>query len=134
MKIFQIIQLHFTSLGIIRSDQHTCNKKILVGFIIFWFAVGLQLEYLLFEANGFMELMECISSLSGSAIIFVCFAAIVFSRDAVFDSIDQIEEIIDSSKTGFYHTKLFYTSIDTLNFRKKTSEIKKILYEKEPTG
>lgn len=58
-----------------------------------------QLVYIAYVANGFMEYMECIGVISGNIIVFVCYVTIVFKCILLFENIDKMEELIDSSKT-----------------------------------
>lgn len=54
---------------------------------------------LFYVASDFMEYMEGICTTSATIIIFVCFAAKVFGKTKLFNIIDNIEKIINASKT-----------------------------------
>lgn len=104
MKIFRTIQGQYAILGIIRPSsqsnhqKYSFNKRIFFEFFMFVWCIGLQLVYLFYEANGFMEYMECICSASAGAIVLICFMAILFRKSLLFKSIDNLEEFIDSSE------------------------------------
>lgn len=106
MKIFRTIQKQYAVLGISASEQliqkYAVSGKELVGFLLFGCLIISQLIYIFRVANGFMEYIVCICSVSGGIIVFVCFAAIVFEKVTVFACIDSIEKLIDISKRRSY--------------------------------
>lgn len=110
MKIFQTVRKKYAMAGISASQQWTqkyaFNNKELFGFLIFGFVIVSQLVYIFFVANDLMEYMECASTGSGTIIMFACFAGIVFRRTALFETIDNIEKLIDTSKTNL-NSKIF---------------------------
>lgn len=102
MEIFQTAQTHFAVLGIRPSNQTTRkysdNRKILFGFLLFVCNAVSQFVYIVHVANGFMEFMDCICATSGSTIVFVGFTTIVFKRTLLFENIDNLQKLIDTSK------------------------------------
>lgn len=105
MKIFQTIQRQYAILGITSTSnesigKYSFNRRMLLGFILFACTTASQLMYICCVANDFMEYIECVGVISGSIIVFVCFAAIAFKRILLFDNIDKMEKHIDSSKTA----------------------------------
>lgn len=102
MKIFQTIRKQFAIVGIENTSNQSnrklaLTKKIVCGFILCLTIVS-QFLYVLCVANGFMENIEAVCTFSASIIIFVGFMALVFRRTLLFESIDMIERLVDSSK------------------------------------
>lgn len=56
-----------------------------------------QTVYIYHVADGFMEYMMCISSISATFTMFVCIAAIVYRKDKLFKCFDNTEKFIDTS-------------------------------------
>lgn len=101
MKIFQTVRKHYAIMGISSPSDQSASEIVLLGFLIFGCSFASQFMYIFRVASGFMEYMECVSSLSAGGIIFVSFAAIVFRKRTLFESIDNIEKLVDSSKADF---------------------------------
>lgn len=104
MRIFQRIQRQYAILGIRPSKRWLQNDlpfngRIALGFSLFACLICSQFVYIIYVANDFMEYIECICSVSGAIITFVCFAAVVYRRTTLFDGIGDIEKLIDTSKT-----------------------------------
>lgn len=104
MKIFTVIQKNYAILGINNSSKQSTqedptNKRILFGFLLFGCVIGSQLIYISRVASGFMEYMVCISSISSSALTIISFAAVVFQEHKLFECIDRMEKLVDSSET-----------------------------------
>lgn len=101
MIIFRTVRNKYAMVGISSSNQWTqkysFNKRECFGFLLFGCVTVSQLVYVFYVANGLMEYMECISTGSGTIIMFVCFAAIVFRKTKFFESIDDFEKLIDTS-------------------------------------
>lgn len=101
MKIFQTIRKQYAIVGISSSNQSTqkylFNERILIIFILFGCTIVSQFVYI-YVANSFMDCVDCVFSLSAGIIVCVCFLAIVFRRATLFECIDSIEKLIDSSK------------------------------------
>lgn len=105
MKILKTVQEHYVTLDIQSSSNQSIENKpfrvrIGFGFLLFEYLLISQLVYLYYVANDFMEYMDCISSISAGMILFVSLAAIVFRKTTLFESIDMIEKLIDTSKTA----------------------------------
>lgn len=104
IKIFRTVREHYAIVGISPttlnpSQRFPFNNKVLLGFSSFVCTTVSQFVYILHVARSFMEYMECVCSLSGTIIIFDCFMAIVFRKTTLFETIDDIEELIDFSKS-----------------------------------
>lgn len=103
MKIFTIIQSQLATLGISPSNQSTrkCpfSRRVLFGFFLSGCCFVSLFGYIFHVANDFMDYVSCICATSGIIIIFVCFVAIVYRRTTLFDSIERLEKLIETSKT-----------------------------------
>lgn len=100
MKILQTIQRQFALLDIVPSNQtHRLSNKILLGFSSILCSIVSQLMYIFRVASGIMDYMGCICSMFASINMFVSFAAIVSKRALIFQNLETIENLIDSSKT-----------------------------------
>lgn len=98
-KLLEIVQMHYTTLGICSSHQkHSFNKRILFGFILFGWVIVLHFMYIFRVANDFMDYMVCICSLSGNSITFICFVAAVLKSNLLFKIIDNMEVLVDASE------------------------------------
>lgn len=102
MKIFQTVQEQLAIVGICSSNQSiqklSFNKRIVFGFFVFGCQIVSHFVYTFHVANEFMEYMQCICATSGSILILIGFTAIVFGKAALFESINNIEQVIDSSE------------------------------------
>lgn len=107
MKIFRNVQKRYKTLGIIPSNQSaqkcSFNTRIIVGFCLFAYLIVAQFVYILQVATGFMQYMGCICSASAGTIVFVCFAAVVLRKTTLFECIDQIEKLINTSELLLRH-------------------------------
>lgn len=102
-EIFLTVRMQYTLLGISNAPTQTkrfdsSKKKLVFGFLLFGCNIAAQFVTIFHVASEFMEYVNCISVSSGLVIIFVCFAATVFRKTLLFNSIDSIEKIIDSSE------------------------------------
>lgn len=112
MKILQIVQKYFTIVGISPSNQSMTNdesikKKIFVGLLLFGYPTISQAVYIIDGASGFIEYMECVCVVAASTIVSVCFSVIVFRTTMIFESIQSIETLIDTSESIF-NKLIFY--------------------------
>lgn len=102
MKIFQIVQQRYATLGISPSQQspqkQSFNGRIFFGFFLFAYLILSQVVYIFEMDAGSMGYMECVCSFSGSILIIVGFAAIVLRKDLLFKTIDNMEQLFDTSK------------------------------------
>lgn len=119
LKIFRVIQRHFTILGIHPTNQsnqkNPTNKRIVVGFLLFACFIPSQYVYFFYVASDFMEYMECFCSMSASMIIFINLLAIVFKKTLLFENIEKIEKLIETSE--LFHKLILFTilKINNLN-------------------
>lgn len=103
MKILRTLRKQFAIVGIFSSSNSSTkrlplNYRLLLGFFLFGCTIASQCVYI-WVANDLIDCVECICSLSAGCIIFVCFAAIVFRKSELFETIDNMEKLIDTSKT-----------------------------------
>lgn len=99
MKIFRDIQKQYAMVGISSTRKHSFNTRVIIGLLLFACIMTSHFLYIVRVANGFLEYMVCIGSLCGNLITFISFAAIVFKQSLLFESIDDIEKLIGTSKT-----------------------------------
>lgn len=98
MKILEIVQKHYATMGIMSSEKYPLNKRILAVFSIFGCGVvSLGVEFF-HVSNHLMESIICLCLMFGVIITFNCFAAIVFKRSLLFENINKIETLIDTSE------------------------------------
>lgn len=105
MKVFQTIQKQFAILGISSPrppiQKYPFNERIYFGFLLFGCSTVSKFVYIFHVASGFIEYVECVSVISGSIIIIVCFGAIVFRKSTIFESVDLMEKLLDASESPF---------------------------------
>lgn len=129
MKVLKTVRRHYVVLGI--SPAQRLSKRVLGGFLLFGYLIVSQFVYFFYKADDFMESMECFCSASGSIIMFIGFAVSVVKRALLFESIANIEQLIDSSepysiylfpceitlKLNFYHLGCAYPKSEALFFK-----------------
>lgn len=105
MKIFQTVRKQYAIVGISSSPRLAkynsfSNKISFVNFcfLLYGCLITSQFVYIFGVANGFMDYIVCVSSTSSSIILLVCFAAIVFRKTILFDCMDNMEQLINTSK------------------------------------
>lgn len=102
MKIFQIVQRRYATLGISPSQQsprkYPFNGRILFGFLLFAYVISSQTVNIFEMDASFMGYVECFCSFSGTVLLLVAFAAIVLRKNLLFKTIDNMEKLIDTSK------------------------------------
>lgn len=105
MKIFRTVQKQYAIIGVSPSNQalrkYPFDERVLSVFLSIASYVILQCVYMFHGANSFMAQVECICSLFGAIMIFACFAAIEFRETTLFQSIGNIERLVDTSKTSY---------------------------------
>lgn len=103
IKILELVQRHYAILGITPSNQspqkYSFNRRVFFGFLLFGCVIVLHMMYIFRVANGFMDYIVCICSLSGNTITFICFAAVVFKSNLLFEMIGNMETLIDTSES-----------------------------------
>lgn len=117
MKIFQTVQRHYAILGISSSNQLNELCKIVLFFFTFGCSIVLQFLYIFRVANGFMDYVEGICMTSSSIITFVSFSAIVFKKPVLFECIDNIERLINKSKSPYFQIvviELFHSKTEII--------------------
>lgn len=95
MKIFEIVRRQYATLGISSSSF---DIRMLCGFLVFGYVIVSHFLYIIYVTSGFMEYVNSINSTSATIVTSTGFAAIVFRRATLFESIDSIEKLIDASK------------------------------------
>lgn len=106
MKIFQTVQTHYATLGIsFLNRSASSSKRVNFGFLSFGCIFVSQSWYTFHVASSFMEYVEGICASSGTTINFACFAAIVFRKATLFETIDNFERLINTRnfRIGYIH-------------------------------
>lgn len=105
MKIFEMIQRNYVTLGVSPLNQWTekylFNGRILFGVLLFGYLILSQVAYIFRVASEFTEYVECISTTSASFIILVSFAAIVHRKTTLFECIANMEKLINTCMCQF---------------------------------
>lgn len=99
--MFIAFKVNYAILGITAYQSlqpYPFNIKILLAFLMFSLSTTSHLTYIFNVANTFTEYTECITTTSGSFIISVCFATMVFKMTTLFEFISQLEEIVKMSE------------------------------------
>lgn len=104
MKLFNTFKANYAILGITAYQSlqpYPFNIKILMTFLMFSLSTTSHLVYTFYVANTFTEYTECITTTSGSFIISLCFATMVFKMTTLFEFIAKIEELVTMSRSTF---------------------------------
>lgn len=100
--IYEVISKNFNMLGI-NSKQaektNPINKRIFVGFIILGLNAFFQWMFLVNEAHGFQEYIECVYMASIGTVSFLVLATLVFKMETFFGLIAWAENLlVDAEK------------------------------------
>lgn len=101
MKVLQTSQKYIAILGISPEQSKQTiysNHKILMGFILLGYSLVGHLMYLINEVSTFGQCVECICATFAPIVITTCFASMVFRMSILFESIDNIESLIETSE------------------------------------
>lgn len=106
MKIFQFLQTQYAIVGIVPPSDQSSKLNLFARRIVcnslLCFTIVSQFVYIFYVANDFMEYVECVCAFSASTILFVWFLAIVHREATLFENIDSIEKLIDTSKMSIF--------------------------------
>lgn len=110
MKIFRTVQRQYAILGITSHELTSFESfnqisLVAVGISLFGWIIFSQFMYIFYVATDFIEYMECSCSISAGIIVFICFAAIVLKRSLLFETIDNLEKLIQISENHFSNYK-----------------------------
>ena len=101
MKVLQTSQKYFAILGISSEQsiqENRLNRKLLMGSILLGHSFVTRLVYLIYLANSFDKYIECICSTIAVVVITTCFVSMVFRMSILYECIDNIENLIETSK------------------------------------
>lgn len=98
MKIFQIIEQNFASLGF-SSNQRSFNKKQLQIGLYFILGNVSQYAYLFHDANTAQQYMDSIFTTTTGTLIFISYVNTVRIMPIIFNSIDGLQRVVDESKS-----------------------------------
>lgn len=119
VKVFEIVQRHYAALGI-RPTNHSSakcpiNKRVLTTISFLLCSIVLHAVYMFQMAAGFMEFVECICTTYASCMITGCFTIIVLQKDSLFESIGNLEKLIDTREALFDRANWNFIGIFVLN-------------------
>lgn len=104
MKIFQRVIKQYAVWGFSASNQsnyfESINERIFGGFFLFGCLIFSHFMYIFHVATDFMEYMEGICTTCATTIVCVCSVSIVARKSALFEVIDNMGKLIDTSKTS----------------------------------
>lgn len=125
MKILQVVKKHYEILGVRSSNlivrKYRFNERIFLGFLLFGCVIISEFRYTFYVASGFMQCMEGIGVSTGCLIILVGFTAIVFRKTTLFENIDKLEKLINTSEIFSNH--IFYRWARGMQFHSETEII-----------
>lgn len=101
MKLYQTAQKDLVYLGIGPYDpnkKNQLNPMIFVYIVLCVLSFTLTGAYLFIEANTFDEITQCIYIISASILSPMAIGSLAIQQKIMFNLIDQIEAIFDSSK------------------------------------
>lgn len=138
MTKFETIQRQYALLGISSSPHQSnqklsFNKKVTFGFLLFGYTFSSQFVYIFLVSNGFIEHLQCICSILAGFLVFTCFLSVVFRKTTIFEIIDNIKTIIDTSESPILNSVYFdwiYKKLKLINIlrRREIPKIKGILH------
>lgn len=101
MKVLKTSQEYFAFLGISSEKSRQklfFNYKILMGFILLGYSLVAHFVYSIYVVKSFDKCIECICGIFATVVITTCFATMVFGMRILFESIDSIENLIETSE------------------------------------
>lgn len=101
MKILLKSQAYFAILGLSSDEskqEFHLNHKILLGLILIGYSLTACVLYLVYVANSFDKYIECICTIVAIFVIGTSFVSVVFGMNILYECIDNIENLIDTSK------------------------------------
>lgn len=102
LQIFRTIRrlLAFLGLNLNHSTEayQLLNARLFLGSLVVSIATILYILYLFYVANTLIEYMQCIGILASVIENGICFTAIVFQSDYLFECVIQVEKTINASK------------------------------------
>lgn len=108
MKIFQTTEKYLESGGIIRNKP-PFNKKQSSIIVIAILSNILLFIYLFHEANLPREYMESILMTASAFFISIAYMSVVFRYSKIFKFIDDIEQVVNESKSAWQsHVQTMY--------------------------
>lgn len=107
MKILRKSQKYFAVLGFgseQSAQKYHMNWKLLMGSILIAASLVFCVLYLILIAKTFDKYIESICTTMAIFVIGTCFVSMVFGMDVLIECIDDIEDLIETSKltNSFY--------------------------------
>lgn len=97
MKIFQTTQKYMSYAGFIR-DQNTFNKRQSWTILKLTSFLALNYAYLFAEASTPRQYMNSIFMTTAGSLIVISHISVVLKTVSIFDSIDDLEKVINESE------------------------------------
>lgn len=110
MKILKLLQRSYAIMGIspskvsLNQSTQKCpfNGRIIFGFLLYGCVILSQFMYIFYVANDFLDYVESIIATTSTIIMFICFAAMAPRKTKLFESIENIEKLIDMSECQYF--------------------------------
>lgn len=126
MQIFQLTKKNFAIVGVDR--QYSFNARILTCTLIFITIITLDILYMLYVADNFLEITFSVQTLSFHVVALSIFMMNVISMPKIFEFFDITNHIVNQRKciqlreisnlSKFYSIKMYWA----WHFRSQTSE------------
>lgn len=102
IQIFQSISGFLAFSGLISNRwsqaHHPFNARLISCFLVIGLSIICNVLYLIFVANTLVECMQCVGIISAVVEIGICFAAIAYQSNYLFECIARTEKTINASK------------------------------------
>lgn len=112
LQILQLIREILAVLGLI--SNRLFNTRLISCFLVIGLSIICNTLFLFYEANTLVESMQCICVISAVVEVGICFAAIVFQSNYLFECLARTEKTINASKfehkVTYNYLKLIYFS------------------------
>lgn len=112
MELFKTTKQFFAMIGITQEKMlHTypINCRLFMSFLAFFTLFLFTLLYMVFDADSFLEYVQCSYFCSASLMAIVDLTLLVLEGDQVFINMANMEQIIETSELDFLRAKLFRT-------------------------
>lgn len=99
MKIFQIIQKYYASLGICSNSTQASNRKYELRTTLLVFGLAASVLYFCYDTDTFfIQFLPSLYQVTTVAILTFVYAIFIFNMSKSFDLISECEELFEQSK------------------------------------
>lgn len=105
LKIFQLCQKHFATIGIspnLVMQAYPINVKIFMAFVMNHVTIISNLVYVVREAKTFAEFTQSIYFISMALLIIFALMIIILKVDKLFELIENFDRMVNTSKYQIY--------------------------------